>query len=89
METTKNRNQSFVQVDIETRQQQVLNILAKYGRSTNRQIAKALNWDINRVTGRVCELVKDDKIIVDGRTYDSETNRTVTVFKLPEQLELF
>ena len=89
METLKNRNQSFYKVDKETRQQQVLNILAKYGRCTNKEISLYMMQPINRITGRVNELVKDGKIIIDGSILDKETNRTVTVFKLPEQLELF
>lgn len=88
-ETIINRNQSFYQVDTATRQQQVINILAKYGRSTNSEIAKLMNQPINRITGRVNELVKSGKVIIDGSKKDTETNRTVTVFKLPDQLELF
>lgn len=89
METLKNRNQSYYQVDTETRQQQVINILAKHGRSTNSEIAKLMNQPINRITGRVNELVKAGKVIIDGSKKDILTNRTVTVFSLLEQLELF
>ena len=89
METIKNRNKSFIQVDKETRQQQVLTILHKFGRCTNNQIAFFMNQPINRITGRVNELVKAGKVIIDGSVRDEETNRTVTVFKIPEQLELF
>ncbi len=90
MKTTEyNRNKSFYQVDKETRQQQVLKVLFAYGRLTNSQIAFYMNQPINRITGRVNELVKAGKIIIDGSIKDKETNRTVTVFKIPEQLELF
>ena len=44
-------------------------------------IAKALGWDINRVTGRVTELVGLGMVIADGTTYDNDTNRTVTLWK--------
>jgi len=45
-------------------------------------IAKALGWDINRVTGRVTELVNLGMVTADGTTYDSDTNRTVTLWKV-------
>ena len=41
---------------ISERQFQVLHCLNIYGPQTNRMLAKELNWDINRVTGRVSEL---------------------------------
>jgi hypothetical protein len=44
-------------------------------------IAKALGWDINRVTGRVTELVNLGLVTADDTTYDSDTNRTVTLWK--------
>ena len=44
-------------------------------------IAKALDWDINRVTGRVTELVGLGLVSTAGTTYDSQTNRTVTLWK--------
>ena len=49
--------------------------------ATNRMIAKALGWDINRVTGRVTELVSLGLVDTDGTHYDNETNRTVTLWK--------
>ena len=44
-------------------------------------IAKALGWDINRVTGRVTELVNMGMVTTEGTYYDNETNRTVTLWK--------
>ena len=89
MHTLKNRNESFYQVDTQTRQQQVLAVLAKLGQATNKEISQAMNQPINRITGRVNELVNAGKIIIAGSKKDLETNRTVTVFSLPKQLELF
>lgn len=48
--------------------------------ATNRMIAKALGWDINRVTGRVTELVNKGMVTADGTYKDKETNRTVTLW---------
>jgi|TARA_Y100000385_G_C12627006_1_gene439537 predicted transcriptional regulator len=58
----------------------VYNILLK-SKSTNRMIAKQLGWDINRVTGRVTELVNLGMVIAEGTKYDNDTNRTVTLWK--------
>ena len=50
--------------------------------ATNRMIAKSLGWDINRVTGRVTELVNLGKVTSKGTTFDKDTNRTVTLWKV-------
>ena len=44
-------------------------------------LAKSLGWDINRVTGRVTELVNKGMVTSDGTTYDTDTKRTVTLWK--------
>ena len=49
--------------------------------ATNRMIAKHLGWDINRVTGRVTELVNLGMVTTNGTHKDLNTNRTVTVWK--------
>ena len=49
--------------------------------ATNRNIAKALGWDINRVTGRVTELVNLGMVTSNGTHFDKQTNRTVTLWE--------
>ena len=66
---------------IDGKRKTVYDILTSKGSATNRMIAKALGWDINRVTGRVTELVNLGMVTADGTTYDSDTNRTVTLWK--------
>ena len=44
-------------------------------------IAKALGWDINRVTGRVTELVGRGMVRANGTHKDTQTNRTVTLWE--------
>jgi len=66
---------------IDGKRKTVYDILISKGSATNRMIAKALGWDINRVTGRVTELVNLGMVTTDGTTYDSDTNRTVTLWK--------
>jgi Mn-dependent DtxR family transcriptional regulator len=67
---------------IDGKRKTVYDILTSKGSATNRMIAKALGWDINRVTGRVTELVNLGMVTADGTTYDSDTNRTVTLWKV-------
>jgi len=66
---------------IDGKRKTVYDILTLKGSATNRMIAKALGWDINRVTGRVTELVNLGLVTADNTTYDSDTNRTVTLWK--------
>ena len=49
--------------------------------ATNRMIARQLGWDINRVTGRMTELVNLGMVTTNGKYQDKETNRTVTLWK--------
>ena len=63
------------------KQKTVYGVIKTKGKVTNRMIAKHLGWDINRVTGRVTELVGLGMVIADGTKYDNDTNRTVTLWK--------
>ena len=67
---------------ISDRQKSVYSVLTVHGNCTNREIAKYLQWDINRVTGRVTELVSKGMVSAHGTKFDHETNRTVTVWKV-------
>ena len=67
---------------ISKRQAQVLKVLyTELGQATNRMIAKKLDWDINRVTGRVSELRQKGLIEHAGDFYDTHTERTVNLWK--------
>ena len=67
---------------ISDRQKSVLGALTVAGPSTNRELAKLLNWDINRITGRITELVNLGLVTTEGTKKDLETNRTVTLWKV-------
>lgn len=67
---------------ISKRQAQVYEAIMTLEKCTNRQIAKALSWDINRVTGRVTELREKHVVIYAGDYKDPETNRTVNLWKV-------
>ena len=64
------------------RQAQVYHTIMTLGKCTNRMIAKSLDWDINRVTGRVKELREKDLISFAGDYKDKDTNRTVSLWKV-------
>ena len=68
-------------VNIGAKQKTVYAVILAKGMATNRMIAKELGWDINRVTGRVTELVSKGMVTADGTFKDVETNRTVTLWK--------
>ena len=68
-------------VNIGAKQKTVYAVILDKGMATNRMIAKELGWDINRVTGRVTELVSKGMVIANGTFKDVETNRTVTLWK--------
>ena len=67
--------------NLDGKRKTVYDVIKTKGKATNRMIAKNLGWDINRVTGRVTELVNLGMVTTDGTTYDSDTNRTVTLWK--------
>jgi len=67
--------------NLDGKRKTVYDIIQAKGKATNRMIAKALGWDINRVTGRVTELVGLGLVDAEGTHYDNETNRTVTLWK--------
>ena len=66
---------------LSTKRKEVYNVINYLKPATNRNIAKHLGWDINRVTGRVTELVNLGMVTADGTYKDKETNRTVTLWK--------
>jgi|TARA_R100001163_G_scaffold62103_1_gene52589 DNA-binding MarR family transcriptional regulator len=68
------------QVNIGLKQKTVYSVIKSKGKATNKMIARQLGWDINRVTGRVTELVNKGMVTADGTYKDKETNRTVTLW---------
>ncbi len=71
---------------ISGKRQQVYDVILTKKQVTNRMIAKELGWDINRVTGRVTELVSLGMIAAVGTHFDKDTNRTVTLWGLWEEI---
>ena len=67
--------------NLDGKRKTIYDILKTKGKATNRMIAKALGWDINRVTGRVTELVNLGMVTSNGTYKDKQTNRTVTLWE--------
>ena len=65
-----------------SKQQLVLKAIDDLGMASNRMIAKKLGWEINRVTGRVSELVNLGRVTSLNTTADKDTNRTVTLWQV-------
>ena len=63
------------------KQQKVLETVMTLGMATNRMISKSLGWEINRVTGRVNELVNKGILVPAGDYLDPSTSRTVNMWK--------
>ncbi len=64
------------------KQRAVAHALKIMGEASNKDLSKALGWPINRVTGRVTELVNRGIVTSNSTKRDPETNRTVTVWTL-------
>lgn len=64
------------------KQRAVAHALKVLGEASNKDLSKALGWPINRVTGRVTELVDRGIVTTDSTKKDPDTNRTVTVWRL-------
>lgn len=62
------------------KQERVYDVIRSNGRVTNMEIAQLLGWSINRVTPRVMELRKMDRVRLDGYRECSVTGRTACVW---------
>lgn len=72
----ENSRDAFEQVDTQTARSIVLSTIRKQGKITRQAVADHLGWEINRVTGRVRELLDQGKIKEDGCTYVQHGKRS-------------
>ncbi len=70
--------------EIGNKQSIVLNKLEELGKASNQDIADALNWPINRVTGRMKEL-RDLKLVEFAGAKTSRLNTTVKTWRIAEE----
>jgi DNA-binding MarR family transcriptional regulator len=77
--------------DLGGKQTKVFEVIRRLAPCTDRQIARALGWEINRITGRRNELVAMGLVERSGTTTDPDTGKTVALWKAVQegQQEMF
>lgn len=63
----------------------VLGAIKELGEAPNKEIAKYLKWEINRVTPRTNELVKS-KLVEGEKKYYRKSKKTVYYWKLKDKI---
>lgn len=79
---------AYHDVKLSKRQQEVIEALQVLGRATDQQIADYMDFDINRITPRVGELIAKKVIIEDGNVMGN-FGKPVRVNKLKQMETLF
>lgn len=74
--------------NIGRKQMDCLEVIEREGAASNYDIAKALKWDINRVTGRVKELREMNLVEEAYRDVHPVTNRRVIYWKVNKEGDL-
>lgn len=59
------------------------------GVATLREVKNCLGWEVNRVSGRVTELLNEGKIRFNQNVKDAVSGRTVRQYKISIQQTLF
>lgn len=71
-----------VRPTLSARQEAVMDVLADHEDMTNSEIAQALGWSINRITGRTNELVKLGKVREARKRTCRVTGRTAIAWRV-------
>ena len=71
----ENSRQAYKTVDKETKQKIILKAVRKLKKCTRQSLASHLDWEINRVTGRVSELIQQGKLKENGSVKVNGRNR--------------
>lgn len=80
---SETRNKSYRELTgVSQKQQSVLSAIEVLKVAFDKDIAKYLGWEINRVTGRRNELVDLDKIEEVGKFHDPSTNRMIMRYRV-------
>jgi len=75
--------QAYGTVNLQRREREVMSALQGLGAATNEQIATALGWQINRVTGRM-KALRDKGQITGAGVTTGLSGRPATVWKLKQ-----
>lgn len=71
-----------IKPELNKRQAEVLGVIRRYGKISNRGIARILSLEINQVTGRVNELVKKGSVTTHEKGIDPQTKKTVHLWEI-------
>lgn len=85
-EETRDESYSHVRASLPGKRWQVFRALKDIQPASNTDIAKELDWSINRVTGRVKELRDGDYLIQHGTKTDPRTGREVCTWAINPDL---
>lgn len=90
--TEETRRESYEKLDSATLRQNILNVLSNGKAASAKDIAVILHdrrlipYPVRQaVAPRLTELVDEGLVEVSGKTYDTETERNVAVYRLVEQ----
>lgn len=75
---------AFESIDITARQSEVLEAIRSLVECTDVEIAMALGWPINRVTGRRGELVKDHALVESCGIKTGPTGRPTHIWRISQ-----
>ncbi len=77
------RNASYHAIDkLSEKQQTVYNAIESLKLATDKEVSHALNWEINRVTGRRNELIDIGRIEPVGKIFDNHTGRWLMQYRV-------
>jgi len=65
-----------------TCREKVFDKLSEIGPASNKQVAEALGWSINRETPRMMELRKRGRVACAGKRYDAKSRRWERVWEV-------
>lgn len=72
---------------VETMKMKVYDMIGKTEHPSNKDLARLMNVEINRVTPRVNELVKEGKVVVGGTKTDPQSRKQCKWWKVAEEAE--
>jgi len=77
----QNSIDSYYQLNLSKRKLEIIKVLLKLGRATDKQIADDLKYSINRISGVITTL-KDDGLVVECGNTIGEFGRRVRITRL-------
>lgn len=90
MQTTSLEAYAHIQDKLQPREKEVIEVLSRMSPMCDRDMAKALDWEINMLTGRRNSLVKKGVVVEAYKSKSYVTGKTVIYWMLkPKQQTMF